>query len=113
MKLNFLILKTNTERSTLPHFQKPVMIVLLIFSIKVSFAQQNNSSFTWPKGNKVAISLTFDDARMSQVDTGTALLINKHTIISKDLIIDVGIYFKTSDFSLIALVFTSSSFLLL
>ncbi len=50
------------------------LIVLTIVSAKVSFAQANSSSFNWPKGNKAAISLTFDDARTSQVDTGTALL---------------------------------------
>ncbi|MEJ7677178.1 MAG: polysaccharide deacetylase family protein [Segetibacter sp.] len=51
-----------------------LIIVIIIFSIQSSFAQQNNTRFIWPKGNKVAISLTFDDARTSQVDTGTALL---------------------------------------
>ena len=30
----------------------------------------SNSGFSWPEGKKVAISLTFDDARLSQVDVG-------------------------------------------
>lgn len=30
--------------------------------------------FTWPEGKKMAISLTFDDARLSQIDTGIPLL---------------------------------------
>ncbi|HNY15497.1 MAG TPA: polysaccharide deacetylase family protein, partial [Bacteroidales bacterium] len=31
-------------------------------------------SFSWPEGKKMAISLTFDDARLSQIDTGIPLL---------------------------------------
>ena len=30
--------------------------------------------FRWPEGKRAAISLTFDDARLSQIDTGLALL---------------------------------------
>ena len=32
------------------------------------------SSFQWPEGKKMAISLTFDDARLSQIDKGIPLL---------------------------------------
>ena len=32
------------------------------------------TSFSWPEGKRAAISLTFDDARLSQVEGGTALL---------------------------------------
>lgn len=32
------------------------------------------SAFRWPEGKKAAISLTFDDARLSQVDTGLPIL---------------------------------------
>src|SRR5206468_4230311 len=32
------------------------------------------STFRWPDGKQVALSLSFDDARASQVDGGTALL---------------------------------------
>lgn len=46
-------------------------IVFLICN-KISPAQE--PAFTWPAGKKMAISLSFDDARASQVDTGTALL---------------------------------------
>lgn len=35
---------------------------------------QNTATFTWPEGKRVAISLTFDDGRDSQVTGGTALL---------------------------------------
>jgi peptidoglycan-N-acetylglucosamine deacetylase len=37
---------------------------------------QDRPSFQWPEGKRVALSLTFDDARVSQVDTGLALLRN-------------------------------------
>ena len=37
-------------------------------------AQHTAASFVWPTGKQVAISLTFDDARTSQVDKGLALL---------------------------------------
>ncbi len=31
-------------------------------------------NFSWPEGKKMALSLTFDDARLSQIDTGIPLL---------------------------------------
>ena len=37
---------------------------------------QKQSTFQWPKGKKMAISLTFDDARLSQVDNCIPLLDN-------------------------------------
>ncbi len=33
-----------------------------------------NPSFPWPEGKKMALSLTFDDARLSQIDKGIPLL---------------------------------------
>ena len=52
---------------------------LLVFILALSFckdviAQQTDTTFEWPDGKQAVISLTFDDARLSQVDTGTALL---------------------------------------
>ncbi|HNP21110.1 MAG TPA: polysaccharide deacetylase family protein [Panacibacter sp.] len=41
--------------------------------VHVSYAQ-STSKVPWPKGKEAAISLSFDDARFSQVDRGTALL---------------------------------------
>lgn len=35
---------------------------------------QESSSFRWPEGKRTAISLSFDDARASQVDRGLAIL---------------------------------------
>ncbi len=49
------------------------LFVVLIVALQGSFAQ-SQPSITWPGGKQVAISLTFDDARESQVEGGTALL---------------------------------------
>lgn len=40
----------------------------------VGLAQKGLPGFKWPEGKRVALSLTFDDARASQVEGGTALL---------------------------------------
>jgi beta-glucosidase len=37
-------------------------------------AVKNKSELQWPQGKKMAVSLTFDDARLSQVDKGIPLL---------------------------------------
>lgn len=58
-------------------------LIALIFSFVGSFclAQtyqtntiQNKPEFKWPEGKKMALSLTFDDARFSQPDKGIPLL---------------------------------------
>jgi peptidoglycan/xylan/chitin deacetylase (PgdA/CDA1 family) len=49
-----------------------VILSLLLTGLSAVNAQQN--SFKWPNGIKAAISLSFDDARLSQVDVGTPLL---------------------------------------
>jgi peptidoglycan/xylan/chitin deacetylase (PgdA/CDA1 family) len=43
-------------------------------SLSVVNAQQTAAPFSWPDGKRMALSLSFDDARVSQVDGGTALL---------------------------------------
>ena len=40
---------------------------------------QSTKIFSWPVGKEAAISLSFDDARYSQVEGGTALLDSLHT----------------------------------
>ncbi|MBX3255972.1 MAG: polysaccharide deacetylase family protein [Chitinophagaceae bacterium] len=49
-----------------------LFLTLLSTGLSPASAQQN--SFKWPDGIKAAISLSFDDARLSQVDVGTPLL---------------------------------------
>ncbi len=52
------------------------LFYLVLLSGKVAFAQ-SVKAFEWPDGKQVALSLSFDDARLSQVDTGTELF-NKY-----------------------------------
>ena len=49
-------------------------MVSLITCTTVSLAQNNSETFSWPDGKTMALSLSFDDARLSQVEGGTALL---------------------------------------
>jgi beta-glucosidase len=67
----------------------PALSTLLLFISGISlFAQVSYggeetsakpSEFTWPDGKKMAISLTFDDARFSQVDVGIPIM-NKYEV---------------------------------
>jgi peptidoglycan/xylan/chitin deacetylase (PgdA/CDA1 family) len=52
------------------------MFLLMVGSLLcvVILAQPTTPNFKWPDGKRVALSLTFDDARASQVKGGTALL---------------------------------------
>jgi peptidoglycan/xylan/chitin deacetylase (PgdA/CDA1 family) len=52
---------------------KPLVILSLLLPGGFPVNAQQNS-FKWPNGIKAAISLSFDDARLSQVDVGTPLL---------------------------------------
>jgi len=55
---------------------------LCLFIITIAFAQDYEKAgkndlttdFSWPDGKKIAISLTFDDARLSQIDKGIPVL---------------------------------------
>ena len=60
-----------------------IFVVIFIFTINItSFAQYEvdkktkdpNAEFNWPRGIKAAVSLSFDDARLSQVDIGIPVL---------------------------------------
>jgi peptidoglycan/xylan/chitin deacetylase (PgdA/CDA1 family) len=53
------------------------MIPVLISAIGVAgvmAAQEEQQAFRWPQGKRVAVSLSFDDARASQIDVGLPLL---------------------------------------
>ena len=51
-----------------------LLILSIFLSAQMLLAQQAETTFAWPEGKQIAISLSFDDARASQVDAGTALL---------------------------------------
>lgn len=61
------------RRSRLASDPHRVAVALLLWGAGVS-AQESSPLFAWPDGAKAAVSLTFDDARASQVDVGTRLL---------------------------------------
>lgn len=51
------------------------LIHILVLGLSILAVGQSPAPvFQWPEGKQVAISLTFDDGRTSQVDGGTALL---------------------------------------
>jgi peptidoglycan/xylan/chitin deacetylase (PgdA/CDA1 family) len=50
------------------------LMVTLAWGASLVVAQQVAPAFTWPNGKRVAVSLSFDDGRASQVEGGTALL---------------------------------------
>ena len=51
-----------------------MLLVAIGLGPSQSLAQPPAASFAWPEGARAAVSLSFDDARTSQVDVGTALL---------------------------------------
>ncbi len=68
-------MKTNRQITTV------LLILTLTLAFNTSFAQAYDanttaakSTFQWPQGKKMALSLTFDDARLSQPDKGIPLL---------------------------------------
>ncbi len=50
-----------------------ILLVFVFLGPTTGFSQ-SPPPFEWPEGARAAVSLTFDDARHSQVDKGTALL---------------------------------------
>ena len=71
MKSSSIRLKRNTFSLVKNLF--PLLLIIFLSS-EIIVAQQSESIFAWPEGKQIAISLSFDDARASQVDAGTALL---------------------------------------
>jgi len=67
----------NSNKNFLP----PSLVLALGMITSVCFSQTYSSNptetdhkFPWPEGKKMALTLTFDDARLSQIDTGIPLL---------------------------------------
>ncbi len=61
----------NAVKSFFVIFSLGCMAILLS---AIAYSQIATANFSWPQGKKIALSLSFDDARNSQVDGGTALL---------------------------------------
>ncbi|OFY64140.1 MAG: polysaccharide deacetylase [Bacteroidetes bacterium RBG_13_43_22] len=70
------------KKDKLKHLFIQVLMAALISITSSAFSQAYESGnsagpvqdFAWPEGKKMALSLTFDDARLSQPDTGIPLL---------------------------------------
>lgn len=58
---------------------KCLLIAVISLGPVGALAQQASQNFRWPEGKKAALSLSFDDARASQVLGGTAFL-DKHQV---------------------------------
>ena len=67
-------LKFPNRKRKVISFLKLIMIAFVMHLNPVVFAQQDSAVFQWPQGKRTAVSLTFDDARESQVIAGTNLL---------------------------------------
>lgn len=56
----------------------PLSLLLITAAWKQSMSsplpEENKPTFQWPAGKRVAVSLSFDDARLSQIDKGLGLL---------------------------------------
>ena len=52
---------------------KTYLLTLLLFVSLLATAQTPQPRFSWPAGKDLALSLSFDDARTSQVDVGAAV----------------------------------------
>ncbi|TAL66458.1 MAG: polysaccharide deacetylase [Bacteroidetes bacterium] len=64
-------------------FKNTIVLTMVVSIIPAQSYQaktiQKRPDFQWPEGKKMGLSLTFDDARLSQIDTGIPLL-DKHGI---------------------------------
>lgn len=56
--------------------QKQISMLLIVISsllVHIAIAQEKTDPFQWPDGKRAALSLSFDDARLSNVDVGLEL----------------------------------------
>ena len=51
-----------------------LLLTLALLSNRAAWPQSAPAEFSWPEGTRAAVSLTFDDARPSQVDVGLEVL---------------------------------------
>jgi peptidoglycan/xylan/chitin deacetylase (PgdA/CDA1 family) len=76
MKLNALytMLHFKRGREMTAILSRLLLFILIGFLYHPVYAQQDTVAFPWPEGKMAALSLSFDDARESQVLLGTNLL---------------------------------------
>jgi hypothetical protein len=77
MKMQFetlFLLQRQCHSWVTPAFYKVLLIIYMLLTCGHTKAQQEAAVFSWPDGKQAAISLSFDDARESQVLAGTDLL---------------------------------------
>src|ERR687886_427013 len=76
MKLNTLCIiphfKNSKKMTTI--LSRLLLFILVCFLNHSLHAQQDTAAYPWPQGKLAALSLSFDDARESQVLVGTNLL---------------------------------------
>ena len=58
----------------MPDISLILLLAIGMMPSRASFSQSGGPAFRWPEGKRLAVSLSFDDARHSQVEVGTALL---------------------------------------
>ncbi len=63
-----------TRRIHIKQFVAALLLTALPGLAELASAQTKDADFHWPEGKRIAVSLSFDDARYSQVEGGTALL---------------------------------------
>lgn len=63
----------------MPFSSKYSLLLSFYLLLHLSLTAQEANSFQWPEGKKAALSLSWDDARLSNVDVGTPLL-NKYGV---------------------------------
>jgi len=66
-----------------------ILLSALLLSV-LALARQSSTNFAWPDGKRAALSLSFDDARQSQVDVGLALL-DKHKVKATFYVVPSGV----------------------
>ena len=76
MKLNtlLLILHFKYNKTMMTALSRFLLIILVVLFNHPAYAQQDTAAYPWPQGKLAALSLSFDDARESQVLVGTNLL---------------------------------------
>lgn len=69
-----MIIRFKTHKKPFCSLYPCLMLLLLLVLKNTAIAQPDSLGYSWPEGKKAAISLSFDDARESQVTAGTSLL---------------------------------------